>query len=667
MKKKIKRRSSRYNTKETDILKLRTSRLFFLGILLLLGFGVILIKLFKVQILENHYWLDEKNDISLREKEIPAKRGSIWDRNGKTLVEDQVNYSMAVHIERVRNKITTARKISQLTGIPYLEVVTKIKKKKGVVYIAHRLTPTTVEKLEALKLDGLAFEKRYSGYYGFGKNAAHLLGFCDYDNNAKYGLELAYNDYLAGTPGQGVFIRDNKGWWIPDFNYPRLTPINGSNIITTIDITFQPILEDELKKTVTSHDAKKGMAILLNVNTGEILSMANYPEFNPNRFNESPIQNYRNYAISDQYEPGSTFKIIALTYIIEQLRMNLDSNKVFCENGKYRIFRNVIHDHKKYGDLTIREVFGYSSNVGIVKLSKQFEPNQFYRYARDFGFGTYTGIDLPSETKGVLYKPSEYSATSIPYMSIGYEVAVTPLQIALAYAAIANGGKLMQPYVVSKIINSKNGIVKENKPKVIRRVIQPRTAAEINKTLVGVVENGTGRNARIEGVLIAGKTGTARKIEDGIYVSKYISSFVGFFPAESPQFVLLVLIDEPKEPKGRFYGSQVAAPAFKNIAKRIIGLPVDYERQQFEEATIAEFGPGPIFKNKGRVIKNTSIEQAEMEDDSIFFNENVNIKSSGNLIQEAYLRTSANQKTLEFHFGQKMPWLSIKLQNQEPK
>ncbi|MFQ5583739.1 MAG: peptidoglycan D,D-transpeptidase FtsI family protein, partial [Calditrichia bacterium] len=566
---KIKKHNRNYHMADSWQGKIKV-RLIALVILLTLGFSVVLMKVIFVQVVHHEKYLKIREKISKREQGIPARRGSILDRNGNTLAEDQVYFSMVVMPKYFKNNKSALRKISKIANLSYSDISAKIKGAGRFVNIGNRIFSTTAEKLKALKLKGLILEKKYNRYYGYGTDAAHVVGFCDFENRPCYGLELEYDEFLRGIPGKGVFLRDNKGWRIPDLDYPSFPSIDGSDVITTIDITYQSVLEDELESTVTTHKAEKGMAVLMNVNTGEILGMANYPHFDPNHFNDYPVKNFKNYAVSDQYEPGYTFKIIALAIVLEQLGMDLDNTRVFCENGRYALFRNVIHDHKKFADLTVREIFEHSSNIGIVKLARQFSAPQFYRYARDFGFGTYSGIDLPAEAAGVLHKPAEFGKTSLSYMSIGYEVAATPLQIAAAYAAIANGGKLMQPYIVQKVVDRNGRILKKKKPRIIRQVIQPETAAEMVSTLKGVVENGTGRNARIDGLSIAGKTGTARKIENGRYVSKYISSFVGFFPVENPQFVLLVVVDEPV---GAYYGSQVAAPAFREIARRIIGLP----------------------------------------------------------------------------------------------
>lgn len=568
MSKKIKK----YRNNLIDKERFKTStriRLLLLSFLWIIGFAAIVAKLVFIQVFE-HNSDGDINDVM--NHEIPAQRGTIYDRNGKILAVDLVHYSLAAFPTKISDKISSARKISQVTNISFSEILSKIKSREKFAYLAHRLPPQQADNLRDLESKGFVLEKKYSRYYPYLKNGAQLIGFCDFDNIARAGLELEYDSYLKGLNGHCVYLRDAKGGQFPNLNYPLFNPINGKDIHTTMDIVFQSILEEELEKGVKEHQALNGSAVLLDVRTGELLGLANNPGFDPNLYNKYPIKSYRNTAVSDQFEPGSTFKIIALAMVLEQLKMDLNTNKIFCENGRYSFFKKTISDHKRFGNLTIKEVFENSSNIGIIKLARKFDAPVFYRYARDFGFGTKTGIDLPAESSGLLHKPQEFSKSSACYMSIGYEVAVTPLQIASAYAAIANGGDLFHPYVVQKIVDTDNHLALTNDPKVIRKVISNQTARQMTITLQGVVEKGTGQSAGIPGISIAGKTGTAQKLdhEKNQYVRKYISSFVGFFPAESPRFVLLITVNEPQ---GEYYGSQVAAPIFRNIVQRIISLP----------------------------------------------------------------------------------------------
>lgn len=590
--------------------KLRV-RLWIVTFFWILGFGLIVTKLVAVQVLEHDKYAEIGKRIIKNHQVIPAQRGTIYDRNGEILAVDLVHYSLAVFPKKVINKASTAKKISELTGVPYLEILSKIKSNDSFAYLAHRLRPQQEDELKGLGIKGMVLEKKYSRYYPYRENGSQVLGFCDFDNVAKYGIELEYDHYLRGVPGHAVYLRDAKGNRFPDLNYPVFNPIDGKDVVTTIDIVLQSILEEELAQAVGEHQAVGGSALLLNAKTGELLGLANSPSFDPNTYNKFPVRNFRNEAVSDQYEPGSTFKIIALAMALEQLKIDLNSSKIYCEDGQYTIFKKTIRDHKKFGNLTVKQVFENSSNIGTIKLAQRFEAPVFYRYARNFGFGTLTGIDLPAESAGILHTPNEFSSSSACYMSIGYEVAATPLQVSCAYAAIANEGKLVQPYVLSKVMDSEGHVILENEPQVIRNVISAETAREMTSTLLGVVENGTGQTARIPGISIAGKTGTAQKLDTkkNVYTSKYVASFVGFFPVESPRYVLMIMINEPK---GEYYGSQVAAPAFRNIVQRIIGLPQSSDIASIQEQsndnqnTAAEVTPLSSSSNRSDLFDRSS-------------------------------------------------------------
>jgi len=568
----------------------KTTRLIVLTLLGIIGFGSVIVKLIIVQVFQHEKFSVVGTRHLKNKQELPAKRGTIFDRNGEKLAIEIIHYSLAVRPNEMINQSHTIRKLSEVTGFAISQIRNKIKNDQSFAYLAHRLRPQTAHEIEKLKLNGIVLERKSSRYYPYGEHAGQIIGYCDYFNDARAGVESVYDSYLRGVPGYALFIRDNKGNRIPDLNYPVIQPIDGNDVVTTINVVYQNILEDELKKTVSQHQAVNGAAILLNVISGEVLALANYPGFDPNTYHKFPVRNYRNIAISDQFEPGSTFKIVALALMLEQLKFNLKTERIFCENGKYKIYGQNLRDHKKFGNLTLQEVIENSSNIGMAKLASKFQAPLFYRYARDFGFGTFTGIDLPAEASGILHKPTDYQKTSIPYMSIGYEVAVTPLQIACAYAAVANGGKLLKPYIVKKVVDKDGNVLLRNKPRVTRQVINPAISRKMSLTLEGVVENGTGRSAAVKGLAIAGKTGTARKIEadkngKNRYVSKYISSFAGFFPVDSPQYALVILINEPKD---EYYGSQVAAPAFSNISKRIIGIPFENELHLTEKAGLID-------------------------------------------------------------------------------
>ena len=536
-------------------------------------FAAVLVRLIHVQVLEHARYAGQAERQSMLVRHVPARRGAIVDRNGEKMAEDVIHYSLAVQPHRIQNTRRLVQTLVSILGRPSSYVLNRLKADPHFVYLAHRLPEEKAEQIRRAHLAGVILEKRFSRYYPYGQAAAQTIGFCDFDNQARAGLELKYDARLKGQPGLVVYLRDALGHHFQNLDIPAQEPIDGKTLVTTLDITYQQILEEELRRAVETHQADHGSAVLLEPRTGRILALANYPGFDPNRYNQFPVETYQNRAISAAHEPGSTFKLVALAVVLEQLKLDLDRETVYCEEGKYRLQRKVIRDHKPFGRLTLREVFEHSSNIGVIKIARRFRAPVFYRYARDFGFGSFTGIDLPAESRGILHTPDQFHRNSLSYLSIGYEVSATPLQIATAYAAVANGGKLMQPYVVEKVIDPQGRVVFRNRPQVIRQVISPLTARYVTRTFLGVVERGTGRTAAIPGLSIAGKTGTAQKLdpETGRYSSSaHVASFVGYFPAENPRFVLMVSIDRPR--KG-YYGSQVAAPAFRNMALRIIGLP----------------------------------------------------------------------------------------------
>lgn len=539
------------------------------------GLLLILLRLVQIQVWDHSKYENSARRHLENRRELPAQRGTITDRNGEVLAVDLIHYSIAVKPGQIKNRTAFAAKVSPLLGISSAKTLQKMRAAKSFVYLAHRVSNETAEKLRALKLPGILFEKKFSRYYPYNTVAAQLLGYCDYDNQARAGLELEYEKVLKGKPGYSNYLRDALGNQVPNLDFPASQPLDGLTVETTVNVVYQSIIEEELKKAVQNHAADNGSVVLMDPHSGEVLAMADYPGFNPNQYNDFPMESYRNRAVADLYEPGSTFKMISLALCIDQLNLNLDKELVFCENGAYPVASKVVKDHEKFAYLTARQVFEKSSNIGVIKLARRFDASFFYRYARDFGFGQLTGIDLPAEEAGILHKPNEYSSTSLSYMSIGYEVAVTPLQIAQAYGAVANEGRLMQPYVLRRLLDKNGQVVSQNHPVMIRQVVSPATAARMCDILYGAVEHGTGRSARVDGLEIAGKTGTAQKVDlqtSGYFSNRHVASFAGFFPVNSPRFVLVVVINNPR--KG-YYGSQVAAPVFRNIAEQIAGIPFD--------------------------------------------------------------------------------------------
>lgn len=569
-------------------------RLILIGVLWLIGFAAIIGKLIYVQVMQNdHYEQVVRRHLENR-RELPARRGAVLDRNLEPIAVDLVHYSLGVRPGDIEHGKTLAQKISKHVKMSSGDILAKINGAGSFLYLRHRLSIEEAENIRALKLKGVVLEKRFSRYYPYDHIGAHLVGYCDYDNHARAGLELELDNQLTGTSGWAVYLRDALGNQYPNLDFPMSAPQDGHNVETTIDMVYQGVLDEEVRRAVEAHEATNGTAVLMDPRTGEVLGIANYPTFNPNRYNDFPINTFRNRAVTDQYEPGSTFKMVSLAIALDNFGLDLDNEIVFCENGRFRLAENFVTDHKPFQWLSLRRVFENSSNIGVIKLAQKFRSHDFYRYARDFGFGQKTGIDLPAETGGILHPPNRYSRYSVSYLSMGYEVSVTPLQMTAAYAAIANEGRLMQPYIVRKITDANGKIVRENKPQEIRQVVSAATARTMKSVLEGVVINGTGDAAGVDGLRIAGKTGTARKIDRATLsyaVDRHVASFVGFFPVDAPRFCLFVVINNPQ--KG-YYGSQVAAPVFRKIAQRIVGLPAPDTRPRIQLAKIEFPGSGHV-------------------------------------------------------------------------
>lgn len=547
-------------------------RLVIIGFFSVVFFLVIFVKLVKVQVLEHDRYRDlAKKNIQSRQV-VPAMRGTIYDRQGRELAKDVIQYKVAIRQQSCKNSQKVIHQVSGILGIPVAEIKKKVRQNPKFALISKRVSPEKAKQLKGVGDPGIDLEKRFLRVYPYKKNGAHFIGYCSVDNSALGGIEYQYNHYLQGKPGWKIYRRDARGGQSLNLDYSGADPIDGMNVKLTIDMDYQEILSDELRDAVEKNKAREGVAVLVNAQTGAILGLSNYPQFDPNIPDQYSDYQRRNKAVTDFIEPGSTMKIVALSSALENLNVDLDNTIINCENGRYRLRGRNILDHKKYGKLSLRKVIENSSNIGTIKLVKNLDRRIFYRYLRNFGFGMMSGVDLPGESPGMLESLDKFSAVSESYMSIGYEIGVTPLQLTMAYSAIANGGKLLKPFIAQEVFDTGQTIILRNKPQTIRQVISPETAAQITGTLIGVVNHGTGKKAYLKEMPVAGKTGTSQLYdsEKGRYDnSRHTASFVGFFPAKNPHFTLLLVI---KEPKTSPYGGAVSAPAFKNMAERICSI-----------------------------------------------------------------------------------------------
>jgi len=581
------------------------NRLFLvLGLILLipcaLGFQLVRINFFEGEQLRK-LWSKQAIDYI----PIPARRGNIYDTNGTLLATNSVEYQVSLDPkvegfnQQQKNKLIS--RLSELTRYSKRYFERKIENaptRSRYIVLAKGLSIIQKDEIKALDIHGVILEEKYKRKYTFNTLAAHILGFVNNSMDGQIGLESFYNKQLKGIDGQQQVRRDANNNIFEYIGAPKKLPRQGYSLQTTIDAYVQAILEDELKAGVERTKSNYGIGIILDPRTGAIKAMANYPSFNPNAPGSSENENRRNFAISDMMEPGSTFKLVTAVSAVEQGKVEL--NEVFeTGDGKKEIFGLTIRDHDPLGTITFEEVIQKSSNVATAEIALRLEPNIFFQYVRNFGFGTPTNIDLSGEVDGQLSKPFEWSKVTLPYMAHGYEILATPIQIAQAYAAFANNGIMMKPYLVDRIIDTNGGTVKEHRPEKIRRVAHTKTIKKLLPVFESVVaDSGTANWAYVEGLPVAGKTGTAKKVVDGRYQNKYRASFVGFFPADDPRYVCYILLDEPKT---SIYGGYTAGPIFRQTATRIAGLDSDIQRKmRLEEGNTELITQVPSFKGLTR-------------------------------------------------------------------
>lgn len=532
-------------------------------------FAALIIKLISIQILNNEYYSLKAIKQQNKPQIVKAERGIIKDRNGEVLSFTNDNISFYVD-----TRMMTSEKVDTI-----IKIFSKVFRKDKNYYkelIENGIRNVCLEKkvsmdkalyLKKIVIDGLFYEEDYTRVYPYGSLASHVIGYVNKELKGIEGIERVYDQNLSGTDGYYVFQRDVKGRIISLDEKNSRAPQPGNNVILTINKSYQKILQEELLKGLQKYEGESAVGIIMNPNTGEILALANLPDFDPANYNVFPDEARRNRAITDTYEPGSTLKAIVLAVLFDQ-KLVKEDEVINTENGKF-IFKNVrISDTHPHRSLTVRQILEQSSNVGMSKLSFRISDEVLYKYLRDFGFSNYTSIELPGEADGRLKKPMNFSAITKAFMSFGYELSVTPIQLITAFSALINGGILYKPYIVKAITDANGKLIEESKPTKIRNIIKKETSDLMRELMVGVVENGTGTAAQLDNVLVGGKTGTSQKFENGNYTSsKHNSSFIGFFPADNPQLICMILINSPKVGK---YGGLVAAPIFHDVAKRIL-------------------------------------------------------------------------------------------------
>ena len=556
-------------------------RLKIVSVLVFLFGTALIVRLAFLQIIQHETLLAKSEKQYQRTVSTYFGRGVIFDRNLNELARNVEVDSVYVTPSEIQDRKSVARVLSTTLKLDRDQVYKKISSSKHFVWIKRKCDPKEVAKLRHAGLSGVGFLSEQKRFYPKRELAASVLGFVGMDNQGLAGIEHAYQSKLKGESIRQVVERDARGRNIqPLEDLYRAAP-KSFDLVLTLDEVIQFTTEYALKKQVDRFKADSGMAVVMDPYTGEIYAMANVPNFNPNHYGAFSSRVWKNNIVASSYEPGSIFKpIVAAAALDKGLAGPQDI--FFCENGSLKIGRTRIgeaSDHK-FGWMSMRDIIAKSSNIGSIKIAQQVGKKPFYEYIRKFGFGEKTGLSLPGESAGQLKNQSDWTELSLASISFGHEIAVTPLQMVSAMASIANGGNLMAPHI-TKALTKDGRVVEQFKPELVQRVISEKTSLQMIEILKSVVKNGTGKKAALEGFDVAGKTGTAQKYNmktRSYSKTEFVSSFIGFAPADSPRLVILVMVDNPK---GLHWGSVVAAPVFREIAKkalRYLNVPSSKER-----------------------------------------------------------------------------------------
>ena len=541
-----------------------TIRALLLGGILLLWMAGLVVQLYHLQIIEYGNLLARARRQQQHMIEVAPKRGEIFDRQMNPLAMSLAVDSVFAVPSEIPDPKMVSNLLAPVLGLDANDLLGRITSSHSFCWVKRKTTPEEANRVRDLNLKGIYFQRESKRFYPKGDLAAHILGYVGLDDNGLAGLEYGMDSVIRGRPGRVLLATDARR---RSFQSTEWAGKPGKNLVLTLDEKIQYITEKALAEGVEKWKAAGGVAIVQNPNTGEILAMASQPTYDPNEYAKSPPEALQDRGLSWVYEPGSTFKLVTVSAVLEEKLANPDE-VVNCQQGSIVLAGHVIHDHKSFANLTVRDVVVESSDVGAIKLGLRLGEQRLYKYIRSFGFGEKTEVGLPGEEQGLLKSPSRWSGISIGAISMGQEIGVTPIQLVTTYSAVANGGVLFEPRLIHDLFL---GQAHDAMPPVPgHRVISGRTSSLMQEILAAVVERGTGRAARLAGYSAAGKTGTAQKIDpSGAYSkSHYVASFVGFAPLGKPVVTILVVIDSPV---GAIYGAEVAAPVFKSIAEQTLG------------------------------------------------------------------------------------------------
>lgn len=565
-------------------------RILLVGVIFAMAFAAIGGKALLLQVYQGS-WLSRKASDQVEDSlKAVGKRGTIFDRRGHAMAVSIDVTSIAIRPAQVKDSETAAKELARVLKRKPQEMKERLASRKPFVWLKRQATPKETEAVKQLRIPGIEFVSETSRFYPNRALAAHVLGFTGMDGKGLEGVEFFYDSHLRGADTSVKILRDAHGNGFQS-EPPGDEDASGKNLVLTLDQNIQFTAETSLAEAVEKNRAKSGMAVVMAPRTGEILALALAPAFNPNAFDEAKKPLWRNRAITDPFEPGSTLKVFSAAAALEFA--NLSAKTTFhCENGAYRIGKNTVHDVHRYGLLSLQDIIKYSSNIGAVKISEKVGAEKLHHTLRLFGFGQRTGIDSPAETTGLLMPHKQWTDIDTAAISFGHGVSVSAVQLIAAFGAIANDGVLMRPRIVQAITDQQGQILQQFAPEEVRRVVSRQTAATLKEILQTVMlPGGTGINAALDGYSACGKTGTARKIdENGTYSNdRHVASFIGFAPAENPQVAVLVVIDEPK---AQIYGGAVAAPVFKKIVQTALNYLNVPPRPATERLRVALDGGG---------------------------------------------------------------------------
>ena len=551
-------------------------------IVLSLIFAFLLFRLYRIQVSNHGKYVERQQSQFYLKQTIPPRAGMIFSRNGKLLAISNLVHSVHANPQVIKNKPAIIAALSRTLKLPAEKIQAKVDsfaaRNKKFVWIKRRIPAEEYQPLKDMNLKGVGFREEYKRFYPNGSLACHVLGYRGLDEKALDGAELTCDQWLMGESGYRYVLRDARQKNISSLESLAKPPKPGKNVYLTIDTVIQFIVEKALDKAWEKWKPLSISAIVLDPRTGEVLALANRPNFDPNRYNKYSDSDRRNRAVTDQVEPGSTGKpFIAAAVVDRSLAKTTD--KFFCENGTFNTGFRTIHDHHPFGELDLSNIVIQSSNIGMAKLGMLLGKEKMFYYIKKFGFGQATGLGLPGEVNGKITPYSRWDRFTITSVPMGHEIAVNSVQLAKAYAVFANGGFLLKPQLIAKVTEpltrGQDKTIKKFDTELIRRVLKPETYQQMNDILIQVVNQGTGTRARIAGYQVAGKTGTTTKLNpDGTYShTRFISLFAGYAPAEKPRVLALVMVNEPQ---GAYYGGTVSAPVVARIIEQTLtywGMP----------------------------------------------------------------------------------------------